>query len=249
MHYAPRNLSRRHFLHATGAGIGLLALSGLESQAGANSDSFASRGRNLILLSMPAPLGMDELYPHVSQHKQDLLEGLVPSVELADAQQDSTSCVTLFDTLPSNAFALGAGGLRLRDAGKPVLESLKPFSIADVNGDFRHQAAVFEAADVDREAAPISDLYGMDDDDRRMASFGRKCLIARRLVERDVPFVQIWAPAATAGGISAAATAQDQARWTDRPIAALLTDLRQRGMLDSTLVIWANVAASAPLNA
>jgi hypothetical protein len=84
-------------------------------------------------------------------------------------------------------------------------------------------------------------MYGLNE--KRTEDFGKRCLLARRLVERGVRFVQLYA-----GG------AHDDNNWdahgdlvknhsyhagrTDKPIAALLTDLKQRGLLDSTLVIW-----------
>ena len=98
-----------------------------------------------------------------------------------------------------------------------------------------------EAVDVAGETAATQHLYGLDDP--RTAEFGKQCLLARRLVERGVRFVQLYA-----GG------AHNDANWdphgdleknhnyhagrTDKPIAALLADLKARGMLDSTLVVW-----------
>ena len=83
--------------------------------------------------------------------------------------------------------------------------------------------------------------YGVNDD--ATYGFGRNCLIARRLLERDVRFVQVWS------GMDGATNNWDNhsdipkelpliARSVDRPIAALLRDLKQRGMLEDTLVIW-----------
>ena len=98
-----------------------------------------------------------------------------------------------------------------------------------------------EAVDLASEPAETKALYGLDDP--RTADFGRRCLMARRLVERGVRFVQLYS-----GG------AHDDDNWdahgdlvknhefhagnTDRPVAALLTDLKRSGLLDSTLVIW-----------
>ena len=98
-----------------------------------------------------------------------------------------------------------------------------------------------EAVDLDRETAATRRLYGLDEP--RTADFGRRCLLARRLVERGVRFIQLYS-----GG------AHNDDNWdahsdmvknhsfhagnTDQPIAALLTDLKRTGLLDSTLVIW-----------
>jgi hypothetical protein len=104
------------------------------------------------------------------------------------------------------------------------------------------QLAVPEAADLDRESSAIRSLYGLDRPE--CADFGRSCLLARRLLERGVRFVQLWSGAAF--GADRHWDAHDnvpdnhgrEAGKIDRPVAALLTDLRQRGMLDDTLVIF-----------
>jgi uncharacterized protein (DUF1501 family) len=98
-----------------------------------------------------------------------------------------------------------------------------------------------EAVDLARETEETQKLYGLDNP--RTADFGRRCLLARRLVERGVRFVQLYS-----GG------AHNDDNWdahgdleknhtfhagnTDQPVAALLTDLKRSGLLDSTLVIW-----------
>ncbi len=97
------------------------------------------------------------------------------------------------------------------------------------------------AVDLDEETAEMHKLYGLDNP--RTADFGRRCLLARRLVERGVRFIQLYS-----GGN------HNDANWdahgdleknhnyhagnTDQPIAALIKDLKQRGLLDSTLIIW-----------
>jgi hypothetical protein len=106
---------------------------------------------------------------------------------------------------------------------------------------FRMQAAAPDVCDLDREPEKIRELYGLDD--RRTENFGRRCLLARRLVERGVRFIQIYS-----GGNhndfnwdahgDLVANHTRHAGATDRPIAGLLRDLKQRGLLDQTLVIW-----------
>jgi hypothetical protein len=106
---------------------------------------------------------------------------------------------------------------------------------------YRMQASAPEATDITRETEKTLKLYGLDNP--KTAAFGRQCLMARRLAERGVRFIQIYS-----GG------AHNDDNWdahgdlefnhnmhageTDLPIAGLLSDLKQRGMLDSTLVIW-----------
>ena len=101
----------------------------------------------------------------------------------------------------------------------------------------RMQASIPDVVSFSSESAATRALYGLDEEPT--AGFGRNCLLARRLLERGVRFVQLFINAQIwdthtnlAGELK---TACDR---TDKPIAALLRDLKQRGMLDSTLVVW-----------
>jgi hypothetical protein len=115
---------------------------------------------------------------------------------------------------------------------------------------YRMQVAAPEAIDITRETAATQAMYGIDD--KKCAHFAKQCLTARRLVERGVRFVQIYS-----GGM------ENERSWdghqdivknhsgfageTDQPIAALLTDLKQRGLLESTLVIWGGEFGRLPI--
>jgi uncharacterized protein (DUF1501 family) len=92
--------------------------------------------------------------------------------------------------------------------------------------------------------------YGIEHTDARTQSFGRKCLMARRLVERGVRFVQLYDMPDKDGWDAHDRLTKNhdpRARWTDRPVAGLLQDLKQRGLLDSTLVIWASEFGRTPM--
>jgi uncharacterized protein (DUF1501 family) len=122
--------------------------------------------------------------------------------------------------------------------------------IASYELAFRMQSAVPDAADLGRETEATKRLYGLDD--RLSARFGASCLIARRLVERGVRFVQIFTGSAGADDWDAAhaendRTHREMARRVDRPIAGLLKDLKARGLLDSTLVIWGGEFGRTPV--
>jgi hypothetical protein len=115
---------------------------------------------------------------------------------------------------------------------------------------YRMQQAAPEAIDVEREPAHIHKLYGLDND--KCKHFARQCLIARRLVERGVRFVQIYSGGmenelSWDGHTDIAKNHRGFALETDQPIAALLGDLKQRGLLDSTLVIWAGEFGRLPI--
>jgi uncharacterized protein (DUF1501 family) len=122
--------------------------------------------------------------------------------------------------------------------------------IASYELAFRMQAAVPEAVDLTRETEVTKDLYGLDDP--VSARFGADCLIARRLVERGVRFVQVFTGSSGADDWDAAHAENDRthrqmARRTDRPIAGLLTDLKARGLLGETLVVWGGEFGRTPV--
>ncbi len=115
---------------------------------------------------------------------------------------------------------------------------------------YRMQMAAPEALDFSHEPAHIQSLYGLDD--KRCAHFGKQCLMARRLVERGVRFVQIYSGGeenerSWDGHTNIAANHRGFAGETDVPIAGLLTDLKQRGLLESTLVVWCGEFGRLPL--
>ena len=122
--------------------------------------------------------------------------------------------------------------------------------IASYELAFRMQSAAPEAVDLTKESEATKKLYGIGEgvtDD-----FGRKCLLARRLVERGVRFVQLysgtnigedWDDAHT----DLATSHTKMCKKTDGPIAGLLTDLKARGLLDSTLVVWSSEFGRTPL--
>jgi hypothetical protein len=122
--------------------------------------------------------------------------------------------------------------------------------IASYELAFRMQAAVPEAVDLSREPKATKSLYGLDDP--ISAKFGADCLIARRLVERGVRFIQIFTGSAGADDWDAAHADNDKthrrmARMTDRPIAGLLQDLKSRGLLEETLVVWSGEFGRTPV--
>src|SRR5260370_34292 len=122
--------------------------------------------------------------------------------------------------------------------------------IASYELAFRMQSAVPEAVDLSRESTAIQKRYGMDDPISER--FGRDCLLARRLVERGVRFVPIFTGTRGAGDWDAAhadndKTHREMAPRTDKPIAALLKDLKSRGLLDETLLICGGEFVRTPM--
>lgn len=111
----------------------------------------------------------------------------------------------------------------------------------------RMQTAVPEALDLNSEPAHVRRLYGLDDPDTR--EYGARCLLARRLIERGVRFVQVFL-----GGqpwdthTKNAEGLKGLCARTDRPGAALVADLKQRGLLDSTVVLWTGEFGRLPVS-
>jgi uncharacterized protein (DUF1501 family) len=111
------------------------------------------------------------------------------------------------------------------------------------------QTAVPDVFDLTKESEATRKLYGVDE--KTTDIFGRQCLIARRLVERGVRFVELLCPALghdrwdQHGGLLKGHG--DNARAVDQPIAGLLKDLKARGLLDQTLVLWGGEFGRTPM--
>src|SRR5262249_1599296 len=115
---------------------------------------------------------------------------------------------------------------------------------------YRMQMAAPEAIDINRQTVQTKNLYGIDNP--RCQHFAKQCLIARRLVERGVRFVQIYSGGeenerSWDGHMNIAANHTGFAGETDQPIAALLADLQNRGLLDETLIVWGGEFGRLPL--
>jgi hypothetical protein len=113
---------------------------------------------------------------------------------------------------------------------------------------YRMQAQAPQVVDLSKETAATKQLYGMDEE--KTAVFGRNCLLARRLVENGVRFIQLYSGAGSKWD-SHKAIETNHSRLchaVDQPIAGLLTDLKQRGLLDETLVIWGGEFGRTPMS-
>jgi hypothetical protein len=151
---------------------------------------------------------------------------------------------------PSAGFVTSAA----QHDGLALLNKINREHAADHDGDAMLEARIqsYELAakmqlsapavfDLSQESADTLAMYGLNDP--ASAEFGRRCLLARRMIERGVRFVQVWSGA---GGPSnnwdnhgsIVKEIPPMCRSTDRPAAALLRDLKQRGLLDDTLLLW-----------
>lgn len=113
---------------------------------------------------------------------------------------------------------------------------------------YRMQSEATEAVDLSGESAATRELYGMDDEATK--AFGTNCVQARRLVERGVRFVQLYSGTGSQWDAHSNIEANHtkMCRASDKPVAALLTDLHQRGMLDRTLVVWGGEFGRTPMS-
>jgi hypothetical protein len=121
--------------------------------------------------------------------------------------------------------------IELEDVGNPEITA----RIAQYEMAFRMQASVPELTGLSKEPESTFELYGPDS--RKPGTFAANCLMARRLAERGVRFIQLYHRAWDHHGALPKAI-QSACRETDQPSAALIKDLKTRGLLDDTLVIW-----------
>lgn len=109
---------------------------------------------------------------------------------------------------------------------------------------FRMQTAAPDLIDISREPQALRDAYGADKEPT--AKFGRMCLLARRMVERGVRYVHLYNNDWDGHG-ECAKNHEANARRIDQPIAALIGDLKQRGLLDETLIVWTGEFGRTPV--
>ena len=140
---------------------------------------------------------------------------------------------------------LDAGARERFHAADEVESAIQNYETA-----FRMQAAVPELMDLKGESDAVKKLYGLDAAFPQTRTFGRQCLVARRLVERGVRFIELTCP--NSGGdrwdqhSDLKSGHENNARAVDEPIAGLLTDLKKRGLLKDTLVVWAGEFGRTP---
>lgn len=137
------------------------------------------------------------------------------------------------------------------DANSQVEAAIKNYEMA-----WRMQSAVPDLCDIKGETEATKKLYGLDDPEPKKAAYARQCLLARRLVERGVRFIELSTLAYNLGGGNGANPWDHHGDLKNghgkmgnqigQPIAALIKDLKARGLLDSTLVVWAGEFGRTP---
>lgn len=137
-------------------------------------------------------------------------------------------------------------GLLNRFSNTGAIES----AIANHELAFRMQSAVPELVDLGQESQATKSLYGLDAGFPQTRTFAHQCLLARRLVERGVRFIELTCPSVGADRWDQHGNLKDghekNCLAVDQPIGGLLTDLKARGLLDSTLVVWSGEFGRTP---
>jgi hypothetical protein len=135
-----------------------------------------------------------------------------------------------------------------RSGSSDALES----AIANYETAFRMQAVVPKLVDLKDETASTKRMYGLNAEYPHTRTYGSACLLARRLVEQGVRFIELTCPPVGDGAdrwdqhSNLKSGHENNSRAVDQPIAALLKDLKQRGLLDTTLVVWAGEFGRTP---
>jgi hypothetical protein len=238
----PEHTSANYFLH-TGHGVQGRPSMGAWISYGLGSESRDLPGFVVLNGGLIPPGGLDNFNTGFlpASYQGSLFKALdvpVANVEPAEGAARQRRKLDLLATLD------GAG----RVAHDPGVES----AIANYELAFRMQAAVPELVDLAGESAATKRLYGFDDEDAHTQGYARQCLLARRLVERGVRFVELTCPMLSGydrwdqhSGLEQGH--RDNAHAVDQPIAGLLKDLRARGLLDTTLVVWAGEFGRTPM--
>ena len=123
-------------------------------------------------------------------------------------------------------------------------------AIANYELAFRMQASVPELGDISKESKATKKLYGIESDDEHCRNYGAQCLLARRLVERGVKFIELTMPRNKHDRWDQHANLKeghaDNAHAVDQPIAGLIKDLKSRGLFESTLLVFAGEFGRTP---
>jgi hypothetical protein len=139
-----------------------------------------------------------------------------------------------------------------RTFSETVRDSNVEAAIRNYETAFAMQSVVPELSDLSGETDAVRKLYGLDSPNKQTALYARECLLARRLIERGVRFVELTCPRGSRNNApwdqhdNLRKQHSENAQMVDQPIAGLLRDLRSRGLLDETLVIWAGEFGRTP---
>lgn len=216
--------------------------------------SWVTYGLGTENANLPAFVVLQDTPAQVINGPRNWGSGFMPAVHQGVRMQGGSEPIPNLNTPEGLTAAQQRGKLGFLDrlnrrfaAGHPEQTELEA-RIASYELAFRMQAEAPEAVDLSRETEATRRLYGLDE--AETATFGRMCLQARRLVERGVRFVQLYSGAGSRWDAHENLEKNHSAlfRQTDQPIAGLLRDLRSRGLLDETLVVWGGEFGRTPMS-
>ena len=239
----PEHTSANYFLH-TGSGIQGRPSMGAWFNYGLGSENQNLPGFIILNGGLVPPGGLDNFnsgfLPAAFQGSL-FRPGDPPVANIRPLERDANQQRQKLDLLRSLD---QAGQVRLGRVDE--IES----AIANYETAFRMQAAVPELMDLTGESNATKDLYGINSTFNGTRIFGTECLLARRLVERGVRFVELTCPNVGHDRWDQHSNLkrghEDNARAVDQPIAALLRDLKTRGLWDQTLVVWTGEFGRTP---
>lgn len=238
----PEHTTANYFLH-TGHGIQGRPSMGAWMGYGLGSENDSLPGFVVLNGGLIPPGGLDNFnsgylpasYQGSVMTPNDQPLANIKPKESGDAQRNKLDLVSALDKVMIDSIG-----------GDDALES----AVNNYETAYRMQRAVPELADISGESEQTKAMYGLDHKNKGTATFGRQCLLARRLVERGVRFIELTCPGGAGDRWDQHGNLKDghqkNAMNVDQPIAALLKDLKQRGMLDSTLVVWGGEFGRTP---
>jgi hypothetical protein len=245
----PEHTNANYFLH-TGSGLQGRPSMGAWTTYGLGSENDELPGYMVINGGLVPPGGLDNF---TNGFLPATYQGSVikpNAVGLANVRRGESSSVHQQSKVDFARRLDEEFAARLSGAGAGPAPDALESAIANQELAFRMQTQVPDLLDLSAESAATKRAYGLEAEYKPTQIFGTECLLARRMVERGVRFVEL-----TCTGVGADRWDQhsklreghaNNARAVDQPIAALIRDLRERGMLDSTLVVWSGEFGRTP---
>jgi len=216
--------------------------------------SWVSYGLGTENQNLPAFVVMQDNRSSVVNGPRNWSAGFMPAVYQGIHLQEGTQPIPNLNTPEGVTAAEQQGKLDLlarlnsQYAGNHAYQTELDARIRSYELAFRMQAQAPEAVDLTRESVETGKLYGLDQ--KETEPFGRLCLLSRRLVERGVRFVQLYHGAGSKWDAHKGIEANHSklCKAMDLPVAGLLKDLKQRGLLDQTLVVWGGEFGRTPMS-
>jgi hypothetical protein len=243
----PEHTNANYFLH-TGSGLQGRPSMGAWTTYGLGSENDELPGYMVINGGLIPPGGLDNFTNGFlpATYQGSIIKpnamGLANVRPMEKSSRQQQSKLDLARRLDRDFAARVAGGGSPPDA----LES----AIANQELAYRMQTEVPDLLDLSGESTDTKRAYGLEADYKPTQVFGTECLLARRMVERGVRFVELTCPSINADRWDQHTKLREghanNARAVDQPIAALIRDLKDRGMLDSTLVVWSGEFGRTP---